>query len=869
MAELTPMMQQYLQIKKEYSDHIIFFRLGDFYEMFFDDAKIASRELDLTLTGRSCGQEERAPMCGVPYHSSQSYIARLVSKGYKVAICEQVEDPALATGLVKRDIVRIVTPGTVTDSNMLDETQNNYIAAFCAGESIGLCFSDISTGEIYATSIGGDTPLNQAINEIGKYSPKEILLPKSYAQAPDLVAFLKRINCMVTVTDGVPDEQACGLFLANHFGKNTEQLGVNELPEVAAAVCILLSYAKETQKTDISYISRLNIYSDQNFMTLPLTTVRNLEITHSLRNHDKKGTLLHTLDRTKTAMGGRLIRKWLEQPLINCIAIQKRHSAVKALVDSTVERIRLCEQLSQMHDLERLLTKLIGGTANGRDLKSISQTLVLLPALKTQLGEFSSSALLNELHLNLDTLEDIASLIESSIADEPPFSIREGGIIKDGYNSDVDELRSVLNDGKGWIAKAEADEREKTGIKNLKISYNRVFGYYIEVTKSMLSLVPETYIRKQTLANCERYITDELKQYEGKVLGASDRLCTLEFELFNDIRRRIVDNTDRIQRIASVIAQLDVLCSFAAVSSDRNYVMPQMDYSDVIDIKDGRHPVVEEHLSNTFFVPNDTYLDCNDNRTAVITGPNMAGKSTYMRQVAVIVLMAQAGCFVPAKSAHLGVVDSIFTRVGASDDLASGQSTFMVEMSEVAEMVTAASKKSLLIFDEIGRGTSTFDGMSIARAVVEYVTNKNKLGAKTLFATHYHELTELEDVMDGVKNYNIAVKKRGDDITFLRKIVRGGTDDSYGIEVAKLAGVPKEITDRAKAILKILEQQKISGIEVKKSLQKTVEDDTDQISLGDMREQQVADKLRKLDLNTITPIEAMSVIYELQKLLAD
>lgn len=869
MAEMTPMMKQYLEIKEKHKDYILFFRLGDFYEMFFDDAKLASKELELTLTGRDCGQQERAPMCGVPYHSCEGYIARLISKGYKVAICEQTEDPAKAKGLVKREIVRIITPGTITDAIMLDEAKNNFLSSVYFDENgTGLCFADISTGEAYATFLDNNDS-SKIINELGKYAPREVLLCESACSDKIITSFLKdRLNCTITELDDkyfIYDE--CIERINKHFSKseiikNAEEISQNP----AIAIGALLKYLYETQFTDMSHLNNLNVYTQAQYMELDLTTRRNLELTETMRNKEKKGSLLGVLDKTKTAMGSRHLRNYIEHPLINSVLINKRLNAVAQLKENFIKRQEIMSALSNVYDIERLMTKVIYASANGRDLRSLSSTIENIPQIKDAMNDFGSE-MLKKIYSNLDPLDDIKNLINTAIVDDPPFTIREGGIIKNGYNSEVDELRSIMNDGQSWISKMELKEKEKTGIKNLKIGFNKVFGYFIEVTKSYLNLVPQDYIRKQTLSNCERYITQDLKDMENKILSAREKITRIEYELFCQVRNKISENLHRIQKTAQCLSELDVLCSLAHVAEKNNYVMPLVDMSDTIEIKDGRHPVVENMLSNSLFVPNDTLLDEDENTLAIITGPNMAGKSTYMRQVALITLMAQIGSFVPAKSAKIGIVDKIFTRVGASDDLASGQSTFMVEMSEVATILKNATKKSLLIFDEIGRGTSTYDGMAIARAVLEYVANKKRLGAKSLFATHYHELTELENALDGVKNYNIAVKKRGDDITFLRKIVRGGADDSYGIEVAKLAGIPDEVINRAKVILKKLSDSSVSNKHIEKTDNNDLQSDNtaQEISLLDSMNSEIVDELKNIDINVLTPIEAMNKLFSLIK----
>ena len=867
MAEMTPMMRQYLETKKDYPDTILMYRLGDFYEMFFEDAKVVSRELELVLTGRDCGQEERAPMCGVPFHSVDSYIARLVAKGYKVAICEQMEDPSQAKGIVRREVVRVLTPGTVIESNMLDEGKNNYLASIILnGKKAGICFADVSTGAVSLTQLEDKDIDSKIINELGKFMPSEILYNPQLISSSKVKDFIKnRLGCMA---DGI-DESALDYTqnlatVLSHFKKESaEDMGISG-EECIIALGTALNYLHQVQKTGVDNIRSVDFYSDAQFMKIDISSRRNLELTETMRNREKRGTLLWVLDKTKTAMGKRLIRSWLEQPLISPAKITRRHNAVGELCESPVELDTIITSLSSINDMERLMARIVYETANAKELRSLAATVRMLPEIKNVLSSFGS-ALLGDIQNDIDLLEDVLSLIENSICEDPPFTVREGGMIKDGFNAELDSLRDIVVNGKGYIAKVQTDEQERTGIKKLKIGYNRVFGYYIEVPNSFKELVPEEYIRKQTLANCERYITSELKDLESKVLGAQERIVKLEYEIFTVIRKKVADEFFRIQKTASALASLDVLCSFATVSVKNNYVCPIITEKPIISIKDGRHPVVEKMLKDSPFVPNDTVLDCDNNRCAIITGPNMAGKSTYMRQVALIVLMAQCGCFVPAGSAEIGIVDSIFTRVGASDDLASGQSTFMVEMSEVANILKNATSKSLLIFDEIGRGTSTFDGMSIARAVLEHTADKKRLGAKTLFATHYHELTELETKLDGVRNYNIAVKKRGDDITFLRRIIPGGADGSYGIEVAKLAGVPNNVVTRARAILKELEA---TGVTVHMSDTPSApaqEEDMLQMSFSNEVGTELIEEIKKIDVNTLTPIEAMQKLYDIVK----
>ena len=862
MAQLSPMMQQYFEIKEANKDCILFYRLGDFYEMFYDDALTASRELELTLTGRDCGQEERAPMCGVPFHSCEGYIAKLVSRGYKVAICEQTEDPKAAKGLVKRDVIRVITPGTVMEQSMLEEGKNNYICClYSSDKTIGVCFCDISTGELNATEISGKDSYNKLINQLSSYSPKEILLGGKIIEIKQLPSFIKqKLSAGVELLE---DEKfgftLCSKTASEHFGSEFDK--IKDKPDVICAVGALINYLKETQMNGLERINQIDTYSESQYMKLDYNTQRNLELTQTMLSKEKRGSLLWVIDKTKTAMGKRLIRSWLEHPLMNISTINNRQSAVEELVNNTVLRLELTENLSGIFDIDRLMTKIVYGSANARDLRSLCSAVKDLPQISSLLSECKASHL-RMIYKNIDLLEDIHSLIDSAIVEQPPFTIREGGMIKQGYNSDLDVINNDMNNSKDILAQIETEQKELTGIPKLRVGYNRVFGYYIEVTNSYKNMVPDTYIRKQTLTNCERYITPDLKEVEARILGAKDRSVALEFKLFEEIRLKVADSLERIQRTSKAIATLDVLNSFANVASDNRYVRPDVTQSTAIKIKDSRHPVVELLLKNASFVPNDVNLDNKSDRVAIITGPNMAGKSTYMRQIALIVLMAQIGSFVPASSAQIGIVDSIFTRVGASDDLASGQSTFMVEMNEVANIVKSATSRSLLILDEIGRGTSTFDGMSIARAVLEYCADKKKLGAKTLFATHYHELTVMEDLLDGVKNYSIAVKKRGDDITFLRRIVPGGADDSYGIEVAKLAGVPNTIIGRAKEILAELESGRAETV-----VKKSNPDEDAQLSLLGVAQSPVIDKIKNVDLNTLTPIEAMNLLYELKNMI--
>lgn len=864
----TPMMQQYLQTKEQYKDEILFYRLGDFYEMFFDDAKLVSSELDLVLTGKDCGMEERAPMCGVPFHAADTYIAKLVSRGYKVAICEQLEDPATAKGIVKRGVIRIVTPGTVIESNMLDETKNNYLASVClVGQEAGLCFCDVSTGLVYVTTLYLDSDPSSVINELSRFSPSEIIANKDAVKLSALTSYCNKVENLKVqyIDDDSFSYNNAKNTVEEHFSETVTALGIVS----ESAVCSLgaaLTYLYEVQKTELSNIRTVNYYTDAKYMRLDFSARRNLELCETMRNRDKKGSLLWVLDKTKTAMGKRMLRTFVEQPLVSQAAIIRRQNAVSYLYQNMQLRDEIASYMTNIHDMERLITRISYGTANARELRSLFETISLLkPAKELLLG--CGTELLSKIENDIDPLTDIMTLIDDAIVEEPPFSVREGDMIKQGYNEELDSLREIVSGGKGYLAKIEAAEQEKTGIKKLKIGYNRVFGYYIEVSNSFKDLVPENYIRKQTLANCERYITQELKELESKVLSAQERITKLEYELFSYVRDTVAGELDRVQKTATAVALLDVLCSFAKVSYDNNYTCPEIAENGVISIKNGRHPVVEKMLSGVPFVPNDTLLDSGENLAAIITGPNMAGKSTYMRQVALIVIMAQIGCFVPASDARISICDSVYTRVGASDDLAAGQSTFMVEMSEVANILKNATKNSLIILDEIGRGTSTYDGMSIARAVLEYVCNRKKLGAKTLFATHYHELTDMEDESDCIKNYNIACKKRGDDIIFLRRIVRGPADGSYGIEVAKLAGVPNDVVKRAREVLNGIESTGITLQGTIKSVPVSEFDEPEnmQISFGANLGNEIVEELKNLDVNTLTPIEAMTYLYEIAK----
>ena len=862
MAELTPMMQQYLQIKEQNQDAILFFRLGDFYEMFGADAKTASRELDLTLTSRDKSKdkpaEERMPMCGVPYHAADAYIARLIAKGYKVAICEQTEDPAQAKGLVKRDIIRVVTPGTVIDSACLDEGRSN----FCAGiylddDYAAVCVCDITTGKAHATAFSGGERVKQLINELGRFSPAEAVVNETAFFDETLHSFLQdKLNChLEKLPSGRFQMEGTERLIRRQFGDDALHRLPRDNPAVFLALGALLSYLHETQKTDLSHVDDLEYYRRGQFMELDLTARRNLELTETLRGKEKKGSLLWVLDKTKTAMGGRMMRSWLDRPLLSVTEIDRRNAAVAALAENTMAREELILALQGISDMERLVGRIVYGTAGGRDLVSLRTAMERLPQVKAQLSCFDKGRL-HQLNEELDDLNDLAALIGQTLVDEPPFSVREGEMIREGFDGEVDRLRSILHGGKDVIVRMEAAEKEKTGIRTLKIGYNKVFGYYIEVSNSFKDQVPESYIRKQTLVNGERYITQELKDLEHDILSANDRITALEYQLFTDLRLHIAAQAARVQQAAALVAELDALCSLAAVAVKNNYCCPVVDESGVIEIHDGRHPVVEQMRRDSMFVPNDTYMGARDDRVAIITGPNMAGKSTYMRQVALIVLMAQIGSFVPARAARIGVVDRIFTRIGASDDLSAGQSTFMVEMTEVSDILKSATADSLLILDEIGRGTSTFDGMSIARAVLEYCADPKKLGAKTLFATHYHELTALEGELPGVRNYNIAVRTRGEDIIFLRKIISGGADRSYGIEVAKLAGLPRQVLTRARHILQELEDEA--------GKPHAAPAETDQVSLEALSESAVIDQLRRAQVDTLSPLEALNLLYELK-----
>ena len=863
-SKLSPMMQQYLSMKDEHRDQILMFRLGDFYEMFFDDAVTASRELELTLTGRDCGLPDRAPMCGVPYHSVENYIARLVKKGYKVAICEQMENPALAKGMVKRDIVRVVTPGTLMEANMLEEGSNNYICSLCpAGERCGLAFADISTGSVLVTEVSGEMA---AINELGKYAPHEVIYAEELPQLRSVVGFLKdRLCCAAQAGDrDAYTEETAQKLVTEQFGADT----VTRLagtPLAVRALGGLMAYLKVTQFTGLERLLEAKSYLPQEYMRLDVAARRNLELTETMRSREKRGTLFWVLDKTKTSMGRRLLRSSIEQPLLSVNAINRRLNAVTELTRNSILISELAAALDGVYDLERLMTRVVYGNPPVKDMIALGATTARLPAIKELLGEVQC-ALLREIEQNIDPLEDVARLIGSAIDPDSDIPLKEGGVIREGYDKQLDEARHLSKDIRGILAEIEEREKDATGIRTLRIGYNRVFGYYIEVSNSFKDQVPAHYIRKQTLTNAERYITEEIKELEERVLHAQQEAIDRAAELYEQVRATVAAELPRIQQTAAAVAGLDMLCGLATVALNNNYCCPTVDLSDEIEISEGRHPVVEQLLDGVPFVPNDTKLNNRENQIAVLTGPNMAGKSTYMRQVALIVLMAQVGSFVPAASARIGIVDGIYTRVGASDDLTTGQSTFMVEMSEVANILKEATEKSLLILDEIGRGTSTYDGMSIARAVIEYIADRKKLGAKTLFATHYHELTELEELIPCVKNYNVAVKKRGEDIVFLRRIIPGGVDESYGIEVSKLAGIPRWVIDRAYEVLSSLEEgQTVSEARVKTRAKPREE--SEQLYFIDEKAEAIKKRLRGADPNTLTPIEALNLIYELKKLL--
>ena len=863
--KFSPMMQNYLKTKEEYKDCILFYRLGDFYEMFFDDAITASRELELTLTGKDCGQEERAPMCGIPHHAAEVYIARLIAKGYKVAICEQLEDPKTAKGIVKRDVIRVVTPGTVMESNLLEEKKNNYIMSiYKNGIYFGMSVCDLSTGDFRMTQIRDINNFAMLMDEISRYAPSEIVVNELMFNSTEEIAKIKeRFETYISKSNGF--SQNVNEIKERSRIVNEDDQEIEKLDDYILAITAangLIAYLIETQKNSLEYLNKILLYNTSKYMSLDINARRNLEITEKLRDKSKKGTLLWVLDKTSTSMGGRLLRRWLNDPLIDECHINRRLESVKELKEDIMLRGDIVDSLKKVYDIERLASKISYGSANGRDLISLKNSTAQLPGIKAVLSR-AKSQMLKDLYTELDELQDIYEIIDKAIVDEPPISVKEGGLIKLGYDEEIDRLKTATTDGKNWVLKLEAEEREKTGIKGLKVGFNKVFGYFIEVTKSNLSQVPDRYIRKQTLANCERYITEDLKRLENEILGAEEKVINLEYNAFVGIRDEIEKNVQRVQKSANIISILDVLASFATVADDMNYVMPIVDNSGVIDIKDGRHPVIEKIIGGSEFVPNDTYLDKGENRLSIITGPNMAGKSTYMRQVALITLMAQCGSFVPASYARIGVVDKIFTRVGASDDLSMGQSTFMVEMMEVATILKEATENSLVILDEIGRGTSTYDGLSIAWAVAEYIADKEKCGAKTLFATHYHELTQLEDKLEGVKNYSIAVKEKGEDIIFLRKIISGGTDESYGVHVAKLAGVPKVVTTRANEILRSIERKNVLN---EKKLEKENKKETaGQLDMYNYKLAEIAHELDKIDLNQLTPIDALNTLLKMKE----
>ena len=862
---LSPMMRHYIETKNQYRDCFLFYRLGDFYEMFFDDALLASIELEITLTGKDCGLPERAPMCGIPFHAAESYISKLIEKGYKVAICEQLEDPATCKGIVKRDVVRIVTPGTVIDSNMLDEKENNYIMCiYQKGLYFGISVCDITTGNFFSSEIKDTNNFQILLDEIARYNPAEIITNKIFLSIDDEISQIKeRFNVYISsVEDELFNEDPGDLQEFFKFVDNDENV-LNKLTDKSlsiASINALLEYLNNTQKVKLEHINTIKIYDINKYMVLDINARRHLELTEKMRDKNKKGTLLWVLDKTSTSMGGRLLKRWINNPILSTKRINERLYAVEELKNNLILRDDIKEALKKVYDIERLTGKIAFGNANARDMVSLKISLSMLPEIK-QLLSSTNSDMLSSLYRNLDELKDIFELIDSAIVEEPPIAITEGGIIKLGYNEEVDTYRKATTEGKTWLIELEAKEKQLTGIKNLKVGYNKIFGYYIEVSKSNLNMVPDRYVRKQTLANGERFITEELKNLESQILGAQEKLVGLEYSIFIEIRNKISKQIERIQQTANIISILDVLTSFAEISSDYNYVMPIVDESGEIDIKEGRHPVIEKMLPKNEFVANDTYLNNDEDRFSIITGPNMAGKSTYMRQVALITIMAQIGCFVPASYAKIGIVDKVFTRVGASDDLSMGQSTFMVEMSEVATILKNATKNSLVILDEIGRGTSTYDGLAIAWAVVEYMSNKEKIGCKTLFATHYHELTELENKIEGVKNYSVAVKEKGENVIFLRKIVKGGTDESYGIHVAKLAGVPQTIIKRSNEILRTLERKVKINSEPKEN-KKIV---SGQLDMYNYKLADIAHELDKINLNELTPIDALNILVKIKE----
>lgn len=867
MAEYSPMMQHYLATKEKYKDCILFYRLGDFYEMFFDDAVNVSQELELTLTGKDCGQEQRAPMCGIPYHAAESYIAKLVQNGHKVAICEQLEDPKLAKGIVKRDVIRVVTPGTVTESNLLEEKKNNFIMSiFKKGIFFGIAICDISTGDFYASEIKEENNFERLLDEISRYSPSEIIANEMLTGCEEEISKIKeRFDVYISEeTEEKFSEETENIYeqyaLSDDKGNIVKDLEKRLF--AVSAINGLIKYIEDTQKTKLEHINRITIYTITKYMSLDINARRNLELTEKMRDKSKKGTLLWVLDKTSTSMGGRLLRRWISDPLIDENEINERLEAVEELKENIILRGELLDKLKGVYDMERLAGKIAYGNVNARELNSLKASSSKLPEIKSMIKN-SKSKMLRNLYEELDSLEDIYELIDKAIVDDPPILVTEGGVIKMGYNTEIDELKTAMTQGKTWLVQLEAREKEETGIKGLKVGYNKVFGYYLEVTKSNLALVPDRYIRKQTLTGGERYITEELKELESKVLGAEEKVVGLEYQAFVQIREQIKSQIQRVQKSALAISKLDVLCSFAQVAEDLNYCKPEVDRSGIIDIKEGRHPVIEKMLPAGSFVANDTYMDKESNRLSIITGPNMAGKSTYMRQVALITLMAQIGSFVPATSAHIGVVDKIFTRVGASDDLSMGQSTFMVEMMEVANILKEATSNSLVVLDEIGRGTSTYDGLSIAWAVAEYIEDKEKCGAKTLFATHYHELTGLENTLEGVKNYSIAVKEKGEAIIFLRKIVEGGTDESYGVHVARLAGVPKMVTQRANEILKQIERKNVlTNKTVEKENKKQV---SGQLDMFNFKLAEIAHELDKVNIDELTPIDALNTLVKIKE----
>ena len=869
-SKCSPMMQKYLETKENYPDCILFYRLGDFYEMFFDDAINVSRELELTLTGKDCGLEERAPMCGIPHHAADNYLARLVSKGYKVAICEQLEDPKATKGIVKRGVIRIVTPGTVIDSNMLEERKNNYIMCiYKSGIYYGISVTDITTGEFYASQIKEVNNFPLLLDEIARFTPSEIIINTMMENSTQELSKIKERFENVYISK-FKDEFFKDEYeeLINRFQiKNKKQENINDFDSILLAICsinALVEYLNQTQMTTLEHINKIEIYTVSRYMALDINARRNLEITERMRDKSKKGTLLWVLDKTSTSMGGRLLRRWLNDPLVDSREINRRLEAVEELKNSIMLRGEVIESLKKVYDIERLAGKMAYGNGTPRDMITLKNSLIKLPEVKRILSN-SNSELLKNIYENIDELQDISELIEKSIVDDPPMVTKDGGYIKLGFDEEIDKLKTATTDGKSWLMQLEADEKEKTGIKSLKVGFNKVFGYYIEVTNTYKSQVPDRYIRKQTLTNGERYITEELKNIENQILGAEEKVIKLELEAFNLIRKEIAQNVQRLQITAEMISTLDVLTSFAQVAEDMNYCKPEITNDGIIDIKDGRHPVIEKMLPFGSFVSNDTYLDEDKNRLSIITGPNMAGKSTYMRQTALITLMAQCGSFVPASLAKIGVVDKIFTRVGASDDLSMGQSTFMVEMMEVANILKEATNKSLVILDEIGRGTSTFDGLSIAWAVAEYIADKSKCGAKTLFATHYHELTELEEKQEGIKNYSIAVKEKGEDIIFLRKIVEGGTDESYGIHVARLAGVPKDVTKRANEILKTMERKSVLANKSKDSTKENKDKVAGQFDMFNFKIAEIAQELDKINLNELTPIDALNTLVKIKE----